>query len=236
MQKERFIRQEMLLGGTAMEQLAAAHVLVCGVGGVGSFSAESLARAGVGRITLLDSDTVARSNINRQLIALESTIGRPKVAVAAERIADINPECRVTPLHRLLTAEEVPALLDGGFDYVIDAIDMVTPKLALIEHCIRRGIPVISALGTGNKLDPARLQVTDISKTSVCPLARVVRRELKNRGIAHHKVLFSTEEPITPAPLCSEEGRRAIPGSTVFVPPVAGILLAREAVLEIIGR
>ena len=225
----------MLLGSDAMEKLKKAHVLVCGVGGVGSFSAEALARAGVGAITLLDSDTVARSNINRQLIALESTLDKPKVAVAAQRILDINPECRVTALHRLLTAEDVPGLLEtGGFDYIIDAIDMVTPKLALIQQAIQRGIPVISALGTGNKLDPTRLQVTDISKTSVCPLARVVRRELKSRGIAHHKVLYSTEEPITPLPLCSEEGRRAIPGSTVFVPPVAGILLAREAVLELI--
>ena len=219
-----------------MEKLKRAHVLVCGVGGVGSFAAEALARSGMGAITLLDSDTVARSNINRQLIALESTLDRPKVEVAAARIRDINPGCRVTPLHQLLNAEEVPELLEGGFDYVIDAIDMVTPKLALIEHCLGRDIPIISALGTGNKLDPTRLQVTDISKTSVCPLARVIRRELKARGIAHHKVLFSTEEPIAPLPLCSEEGRRSIPGSTVFVPPVAGILLAREAVLGIIGK
>jgi len=230
--RERYIRAEMLLGTEAIDRLRRSHVLVCGVGGVGSYICEALARGGVGKLTLLDFDTVSRSNINRQLVALESTVGRKKTEVMAARIHDIDPSTEVEVLDLFLSPENTGAVLDRGFDYIADAIDSVPSKLFLIEEAHRRGIPMISSMGTGNKLDPTRLRIADISKTSVCPLAKKVRVELRKRGISHHKVLFSEELPITPQ---VQAGERVVPGSVSFVPSAAGLIIAGEIIRDLIG-
>ena len=230
--RERYIRAEMLLGEAAIEKLRGSRVLVCGVGGVGSYICEALARGGVGHLTLLDFDTVSVSNINRQLVALESTVGRKKTEVMAARIRDINPNIEVNVLDLFLSPENTGEILERGFDYIADAIDSVPSKLFLIEEAHRRGIPMISSMGTGNKLDPTRLRIADISKTSVCPLAKKVRVELRKRGINHHKVLFSEELPITPA---IPEGERVVPGSVSFVPSAAGLIIAGEIIRDLIG-
>ena len=231
---ERYIRTEKILGADALEKLRRSHVLVCGIGGVGSYICEALARGGVGQLTLLDFDVVSRSNINRQLVALESTLGQRKTAVMAARIADIDPSTRVTVLDVRLSLENTGVILDeGGFDYIADAIDDVPAKLALIEGARARGIPMISSMGTGNKLDPTRLRVADIAKTSVCPLAKKMRIELRRRGITHQKVLFSDETPITPA---CPPGERPVPGSVSFVPPAAGLIIAGEIIRDLLGR
>ena len=203
-------------------------------GGVGSFAAEALARGGVGHITLVDGDTVSITNINRQLIALHSTVGKEKTAVMAERIADISPETEVETYPVVYGAENRDLLDFSTYDYVIDAIDTVTSKLILIEEAKKAGVPVISCMGTGNKFHPERFEVTDISKTSVCPLAKVMRKELKVRGIKNVKVVYSKEEPQKPAE-SPETGKRQIPGSLSFVPPVAGLLLAGEVIRHIAG-
>jgi len=234
-EREIFTRSEMILGSDAMDKLASASVLVCGIGGVGSFAAEALARSGIGRIGLADNDVVSPSNLNRQLVALRSTIGKYKVDVMGERIADINESCIVERFPVFLDGDTIPEILARGYDYVVDAIDTVGPKLTLICTCHEKNIPIISALGTGNKLDPSAFEITDISKTSVCPLARVVRYELKKRGVAKHTVLFSREIPIKPTP-SDEEGRKRPCGSTSFTPPVAGMLLARHVILSITGK
>ncbi len=205
-----------------------------GIGGVGSFAAEALARGGVGHITLVDGDTVSITNINRQLIALHSTVGKEKTAVMAERIADISPETEVETYPVVYGAENRDLLDFSTYDYVIDAIDTVTSKLILIEEAKKAGVPVISCMGTGNKFHPERFEVTDISKTSVCPLAKVMRKELKVRGIKNVKVVYSKEEPQKPAE-SPETGKRQIPGSLSFVPPVAGLLLAGEVIRHIAG-
>lgn len=232
-----FIREEMMFGAQALEKLKHARVIVFGVGGVGSFAAEGLARAGVGEITLVDNDTVGTSNINRQLCALNSTIGKYKAEVMAQRIADINPACRVEPMPYLYCEEDKERFFARPYDYVIDAIDLVSCKLSLIATAKQRVIPIISAMGTGNKLDPFGLRITDISKTSGCPLARVVRRELRARGIAHHTVLFSEETPRTPLPAeAPPPGRRSVPASVSWVPSCAGLMLAGYVVQQLIAQ
>lgn len=231
---DRFLRSELLFGREALLKLKNSKVIVFGVGGVGSFVCEALARSGVGAITMVDSDAVAESNINRQIIALTSTIGIAKVKVMAERILDINPDCCVTPLECFCTKEKEVDI--SGYDYVVDAIDTVTSKLVLIEEANRLGIPIISSMGTGNKLDPTRFEIADISKTSVCPLARVMRRELKARGIYHLKVLYSKEEPLVPQESPTDASRRQTPGSVSFVPPVAGMIIAGEVIKDLIKK
>ncbi len=231
---QAFIRQEMLLGSEAMERLAKAHVIVFGIGGVGSYAVEGLARAGIGALTLVDSDTVGISNLNRQLCALHSTLGQYKSDVMAARVRDINPDCRVRSLPLLYNEESKEQFFDRPYDYIVDAIDLVSCKLSLICTARERNIPMISAMGTGNKLDPTQFCITDISKTSGCHLARIMRRELRARGIDHHTVLFSKELPQTP--LSMEEpppGRRSIPASLSWVPSVAGLMLAGHVVQEL---
>ena len=233
---ERTLRQRMLLGQPAMEKLKKSHVAVFGLGGVGSWCAEALARAGVGRLTLIDQDTVGESNINRQLIALSSTIGRPKAEVMAERIADINPEIVTRPIIGTYSATDREAFFDD-YDYVVDAIDLVSCKVDLIMSCRERGIGIVSALGTGNKKDAAQLEITDISKTCGCALARVVRKELRSRGVNHLDVVFSPEEPLEPEQLeAPPPGRRSVPGSLVWVPATAGLLLCQHVIARLTGE
>jgi len=233
---EQFIRSEMLLGREAMEKLHRAHVAVVGVGGVGSFAVEALVRAGIGEITLVDSDEVSLSNLNRQLCALHSTLGRYKVDVLAERALDINPGLKVHPRVLRYSAETREEFFSARYDYIVDAIDIVSCKLDLIVSAKERNIPIISALGAGNRLDPGLLRVADISKTESCPLAKVVRKELRDRGIRHHKVVYSPEPVLKPLPM--EEpppGRRSIPGSVSWVPGAAGLMLAGEVIKDIAG-
>ena len=232
----RFIRNEMLLGPRAMEKLKSSHVCVVGLGGVGSCAAEALARSGVGELTLVDRDAYSLSNINRQLGALTSTAGRSKAEVMAERVRDINPDCAVHPLAIHYDRETLDSFFDG-LDYIADAIDLVSCKIDLICRARDRGIPVLSALGTGNKLDPSRLEVTDLSLTRGCPLARVMRRELGRRDIRHLKVVYSSEEAVPCAPLeAPPPGRRSVPGSVPWVPPIAGIMMAGAIVMDLVGE
>lgn len=236
---ERFLRNEMLWGPEGQARLAASHVILFGLGGVGSYAAECLARSGVGELTLVDSDTVSVSNINRQLEALTSTVGLPKSEAVAARLRDINPQAVLHPIHGLYNGENREFFFPGGchYDYIIDAIDLVSCKLDLLETSLRRHIPLIMALGTGNKLDPTQLRVADISETYGCPLARVMRRELKQRGILHQKVVFSPEEP---APTIQLEvpppGRRSVPASNPWVPATAGLLLGSAVVRDILSK
>ena len=220
-----YTRTEMMLGGAAVDKLKKAHVAVFGVGGVGGFTVEALCRAGVGKITLIDSDRVAVSNINRQIIATHSTVGMYKTEAMMERIRDINPDCEVV-IYNQFYSEETPVALDG-FDYVADCIDSVKSKLYLITEATNRGIKVISSMGAGNKLDPTRFAVSDISKTHTDPLAKVIRTELRKRGINHLKVVFSDEPPINPT------GERT-PGSISFVPSVVGLIIAGEIIKDIV--
>ena len=228
-----YTRTEALIGDECLRRIKAAAVAVFGCGGVGSYAAEALARAGVGAITVVDADTVAPSNLNRQLIATSDTLGRPKAEVEAERIRLINPECLVTALSVFYSAENADTFDLSRYDYVVDAIDTVMSKLILAERCRDAGTKLISSMGTGNKLDPSRFRVADISKTSVCPLARVMRRELKARGIYHLKVVFSDEEP-RGAVGDSGHGKRT-PASISFVPGAAGLVIAGEVIREIAG-
>lgn len=232
---EIFDRLEMLIGPEALDRLLRARVAVFGLGGVGSFAAEALARSGVGRLLLCDHDRVTPSNLNRQSIAFLSTVGQSKAALMAARIADIHPTATVDARPVFFCAETAGQFDLSGFDYVIDAIDTVASKLLLAETCQRLGVPLIASMGTGNKLDPSQLRIADISKTSVCPLARVMRRELRRRGILHLPVLYSTEPPRRPLPSSEPTGRRATPGSCAFVPPVAGLMLAGAVVRAIAG-
>ena len=235
--EEAFLREEMLLGARAMERLRRAHVIVFGIGGVGSYAAEGLARAGIGRLTLVDNDTVGMTNLNRQLCALHSTLGQYKADVMAARVRDINPDCRVTSLPELYSEETKERFFTEAYDYIVDAIDLVSCKLSLIQTAKERGIPIISAMGTGNKLDPTRFCITDISKTSGCHLARIMRRELRSRGILHHTVLYSEELPMTPEELeAPPPGRRSIPGSVSWVPSCAGLMLAGYVVQALIAE
>lgn len=230
---DRFKRSELIIGTDAQEALRQSKVIVFGIGGVGSYVAEALARAGIGSISLVDSDVVCESNINRQIIALESTIGKPKTEVMQSRIKDINSECDVKAYQVFYTKEKEIDI--SCYDYVIDAIDTVTSKLILIEEATKHNIPIISCMGTGNKLNPTLFELTDIYKTSVCPLARVMRTELKKRGIKKLKVLYSKEEPIKPTTI-DNDTRRQTPGSISFVPSVAGLIIAGEVVKDIIKK
>lgn len=227
---ERFQRTQLLLGDAAMTRLAAAHVTVCGLGGVGSYAAEAIARAGIGALTLVDFDEVAASNINRQLCALTSTVGQAKADVVAARVADINPDCQVT-VYKTRIAPENAAALIADTDYLADAIDDIPAKLALLVAAKQRGLPVIAALGAGRRLDPTRLHIADISETSVCPLARIIRRGLRQAGVSSGlRVVYSSEPPL-PQP---EDGKQPL-GSVSFVPAVMGLLLASVVVRELAG-
>lgn len=228
------LRTQMLLGSEAVDKLGKAHVAVFGLGGVGSFAAEALARAGVGKLTLIDQDTVSETNINRQLFALRSTIGQAKAVTAAERVLDINPKCLVTPIIGRYEGHSREEFFKDRYDAVVDAIDLVACKLDLIETALSRDIYIISALGTGNKLNPSLFRVTDISKTNYCPLAKVMRKELRKRGILHTRVLWSPEEHIEPLDLeAPPPGRRSVPASASWVPGCAGMMMAGDVILRL---
>lgn len=233
--ENQWIRTELLLGKEAVERLKKSCVAVFGVGGVGGYVAEALARTGVGTFDLIDKDTVSVSNINRQIIATHSTVGRVKVEVMKERILKINPEAEVH-IHKCFFLPENAGEFDfGKYSYVVDAVDTVTAKIELVMQAQKAGVPIISSMGAGNKLDPSKFEVTDIYKTSVCPLAKVMRRELKRRGVKHLKVVYSTEKALEPKfDLSEKEGRRAVPGSVAFVPSVAGLIAAGEVINDLI--
>ena len=235
---ESFLRTEMIVGAPALDKLRRSHVAVFGLGGVGSYAAECLARSGVGTLTLVDQDTVSVSNINRQLCALTSTVGQYKAEVVADRVRDINPDAVVYPICATYDAAHRGLFFPDGcrYDYIVDAIDLVSCKLDLAETALRLGIPILTALGTGNKLEPELLRIADISQTSGCPLARVMRKELRSKlGLHHLKVVFSPEQPHetqqleTPPP-----GRRSVPASVPWVPSVAGLLMGGAAVRDLI--
>lgn len=232
---EIYNRTEMLIGTEAIEKLRNAHIMIFGVGGVGSYAAEAVARAGVGEITLVDKDKVSKSNINRQLIALNSTVGIAKVEVMKTRIADINPEIKVNAVESFCLPENIDDFFDGKIDYVIDAVDTVSAKLAIVEKCKEKGIGIISAMGAGNKLNPQDFQVADIYKTEECPLCRVMRRELKKREIKNLKVVYSKEKAMVRDAKIDTESGKQIPGSISFVPSVMGLILAGEAIKDIIN-
>ncbi len=230
---EEFSRTAYVFGEEAVERLKQAHVAVFGVGGVGGYICEALVRAGVGCIDIFDRDTVSLSNINRQVIALHSTVGRPKVEVMQERLLDIAPDCRINAFNVFYLPENADAFDFSGYDYIADAVDTVAAKLTIAEYAHALGIPVISAMGAGNKTDPTRFEVADINDTSVCPLARVMRRELKARGIKRMKVVYSKEEPRRSGVTDPESGK-AIPGSLSFVPSVMGLIMAGEIIKDLI--
>ncbi len=224
-----FERTRILIGEAGVARLRSSHVLIAGLGGVGAYAAEALARAGVGALTLADHDRVSASNLNRQLLALGSTLGRPKAEVMAERIADINPSCHLTLIEDFLAVDGMEALLSSGFDQIIDAIDSLNSKLALIETALRLNLPIVSSMGAGGRLDPTRVQVGDLMDTEVCPLAREVRRRLRRRGIGRGLlVVWSGEPPLPPLPPeASERGRpRAVNGSISYLPSIFGLMLA----------
>jgi len=245
---DQFIRTRLLVGDDPMDRLANAKVAVFGVGGVGGYCIEALARAGVGTLHLYDDDTVSESNLNRQIVALHSTIGLPKAEVMAQRVRDINPNCDVKAIRMFYLPQNADAVDFSQYDYVIDCIDTVAAKLDIVSRCNTLQVKIISAMGSGNKLDPAAFVVTDISKTEGCPLARVMRKELRKRGINHLKVVYSKEEPLSPArpmdaepPVTASEtrpgstARRDTPGSISFVPAAAGLVLA-SAVIRDLGQ
>ena len=232
---ERFLRTEMIVGAPALDKLRRSHVAVFGLGGVGSYAAECLARSGVGTLTLVDQDTVSVSNINRQLCALTSTVGQYKAEVVADRVRDINPDAVVYPICATYDAAHREEFFTRRFDYILDCIDLVSCKLDLIQQAHLRGIPILTALGTGNKLDPTLLQVTDISKTSGCPLARVMRRELRARDIRRLKVVYSPEEPAETQQLeAPPPGRRSVPASVAWVPATAGLLMGSVVIRDLL--
>ena len=237
--EHQFSRTELLIGPERMDRLRRARVAVFGIGGVGGHAVEALARSGIGTLDLIDSDRVSLTNLNRQIIAAHSTLGQLKVDVARARILDINPEA-VVNTHPVFYGPDTAGQFDfSQYDYVVDAIDTVTGKLALIKQARQAGTPVISSMGTGNKLDPTALEVTDLSKTTMCPLARVMRKELRKRGIHHLKVVCSREEALTPLgtpeDIDPDSSRRQIPGSTAFVPAAAGLIIAGEVVRDLSG-
>ena len=231
--KEEFLRTAMLLGDDGIKKLNQSTVAVFGLGGVGGYTVEALARAGVGHLVLTDSDTISVSNINRQLIALHSTVGMKKTEAFKERIKDINPDCKVT-VHDCFYLPETAEEFDFSlYDYVVDAVDTVTAKLDIIMKSKDAGVQIISSMGAGNKLDPSLLSISDIYKTSVCPLAKVMRYELKKRGVKELKVVYSTETPIKPLFEVKTEGKRQTPGSVSFVPSVAGLLISSEVIKDL---
>ncbi len=237
--KEQFLRTAMLLGEEAVARLQKARVAVFGIGGVGGYTVEALARSGIGQLDLIDSDTVSVSNINRQILATHSAVGMPKVEAAKARVLDINPECIVRTHQVFYTPETADQFDFRNYDYIVDAIDTVTGKLALVQRAVEAGTPIVSCMGTGNKLDASAFQVADISKTSMCPLARIMRKELAKRGIKHLKVVYSQEEALSPTGWEEEAaalGKRQIPGSVAFVPGAAGLILAGEVIKDIANR
>lgn len=225
----------MLIGEAATQKLAKCKVALFGVGGVGSYAAEALARCGVGHIELIDADVVSKSNINRQLCALESTVGLPKVSVVADRLRDVNPDIRISERQEFFLPENACLFDFSSYDFVIDAVDTVSAKVEIAVRCAELGIPVISSMGTGNKLDPTALRISDLSRTQGCPLARVMRRELKKRGILHLPVVYSEEAPVTPLFSDTAESGRSTPASIAFVPSVAGLLAASVAIKTLIA-
>ena len=233
-----FSRTELLLGADGMEKLKRARVAVFGIGGVGGYAVEALARVGIGALDLIDNDVISLTNINRQIIALHSTVGLPKTDVMAARVKDINPECEVRTYQTFYGPDTAEQFDFAQYDYIIDAIDTVTGKLALAVNAQKANTPIISSMGTGNKLDPTAFTVTDIYKTSFCPLARIMRKELRKRGIERLKVVYSEEEALTPEGVTEElpQGRRSIPGSVSFVPSAAGLILAGEVIKDIVNR
>ena len=233
---EQFLRTQMLLGTEAVEKLQRARVAVFGIGGVGGYTVEALARSGIGAIDLIDHDTVSVSNINRQILATHSTVGLPKVEAAKRRILDINPACVVRTHPVFYTPETAEGFDFREYDYVVDAIDTVTGKLQLVQAAMAAETPIICCMGTGNKLDASAFEVSDISKTTMCPLARIMRKELGKRGIKHLKVVYSKEEALTPTGWEEEAaalGKRQIPGSVAFVPGAAGLILAGEVIRDL---
>ncbi len=231
MMSDKFVRTRNLIGDEAMEKLANSRVAVFGIGGVGGHVVEALVRSGVGALDLIDRDTVAESNINRQIIATISTVGKYKVDAMKERISDINPDCKVNAYPCFYLPDTKDQFDFSQYDYVVDAVDTVTAKLTLVCEAKEKGVPIISSMGAGNKLNPAMFEVADIYKTTVCPLAKVMRRELKKRGIDKLKVVYSKEEAIKPENPSSEE---RVPGSTAFVPSVAGLIIASEVIKDLI--
>ncbi len=235
----QFERTELLLGTEALDNLKNSRVAVFGVGGVGGYTVEALARSGVGKLDLIDNDTVSITNLNRQIIALHSTVGKLKVEVAKERALDINPACQIRTYPIFYLPETADQFDFIAYDYVVDAIDTVAGKLMLVQAAQEAGVPVISSMGAGNKLDPSRFEVADIYKTSVCPLAKVMRYECRKRGIRHLKVVYSKEEPLKAAAETDEAptgSRRSVPGSVAFVPSAAGLMIAGEVVKDLIAR
>ena len=234
--QSQFSRTELLLGSDAMERLYKARVAVFGIGGVGGYAVEALVRSGIGTLDLFDHDTVSLTNLNRQIIATHATVGMPKVEAARQRILAINPNAIVNAHQVFYTPDTADQFDFTKYDYIIDAIDTVTGKLCIIQNAVAAGVPVISCMGTGNKLDASALQVTDISKTTFCPLARIMRKELRKRGIEHLTVVYSTEEALTPVGAEEEAaalGKRTIPGSTAFVPGAAGLILAGQVIRDL---
>ena len=231
---DKFSRTELILGQKALNQLSKSRVAIFGVGGVGGYVVEALIRSGLGNISVIDNDTVAESNINRQIIATSKNIGQYKVDAVKERILDINPEVNVKTYKTFITSDNVHEFDFSEYDYIVDAIDTVSGKLALIEKAKESNIPIICSMGAGNKLDPTKFEVADISKTSVCPLARVIRTELKKRKISGVKVVYSKEIPISPKEQI-RENYRSIPGSVAFVPSVAGLIIAGEVIKDLTG-
>ncbi|MBR6069104.1 MAG: tRNA threonylcarbamoyladenosine dehydratase [Ruminococcus sp.] len=235
--REEFIRTGMIFGETAMKKLAASRVAVFGIGGVGGHVVEALARSGIGALDLIDNDRVAPSNLNRQIVATQSTIGQFKTEAAEKRIHDISPDCKVRTFNTFFMPDTADEFDFTQYDYVVDAIDTVTGKIEIIMRAKAAGVPVISSMGAGNKVDPTAFEVADIYKTSVCPLARVMRREMKKRGVKALKVVYSKEEALTPiAGMCTDGGsRRSTPGSNAFVPSVAGLIIAGEVIKDLTG-
>lgn len=233
MEHSQFLRTEMILGENSTQVLSQKKVILFGLGGVGSYTAEALARAGIGSLTIVDCDTVTLTNINRQLCALHSTIGKPKVEVVKERIADINPDCRVTALQKFYLSENSDEFNLSDYDYIADAIDTVSAKIDLAVKSQELGIPMISCMGTGNKLDPTRFLISDIFKTNGCPLCRVMRTELRKRGIKKLNVVWSPERPVKPAKSNEDTGKRQTPGSLPFVPGTAGLIMAGKIILDL---
>lgn len=234
MEHSQFLRTEMILGENSTQILSGKNVILFGLGGVGSYTAEALARAGIGKLTIVDNDVVSVTNINRQLCALHSTVGTPKTEVIKNRILDINPDCEITSLTKFYLPENSEEFNLQSYDYIADAIDTVSAKIDLAVRSQKYGIPIISCMGTGNKLDPSQFTVSDIYKTSGCPLCRVMRTELKKRGIKKLNVVWSPETPVKPSQTSENSGKRQTPGSLPFVPPVAGMIMAGKIILDLV--
>ena len=229
-----FSRTELLIGKENLDKLKNTKVAIFGIGGVGSYVLEGLARVGIGKFILVDNDKISLSNLNRQIIATYKTIGRPKVEVAKERVLNINPKCEIETYQEFFMPE-TEGILDSSVSYIVDAIDTVTAKIELVMRANSLNIPIISSMGTGNKLDPTKFEITDIYKTSICPLAKVMRKELRQRGIKKLKVVYSKEDPIKPRKSYEQTSKKQVPGSVSFVPSVAGLIIASEIVKDIIS-